>query len=386
MLLKSNSPESEPGIHALIVGVGKYEQADEYGLSAELSSACVSAFNFSDFLLNNLRYPNRPWKSADIVISCADDLSDDKATEIRDCLSKMGQWDFQSADFGTVSAAVEAWKVRCDRSEEDVAVLYFCGHGVEWNGVTALILEDFNAQTHGFYKGSVDLYALHEGTAAMRVRNKYFFIDSCRGTPASIMDLRRIDPASVLPRVVKRHSGVAPIYLATRESEKAFGRPNECAQFTSAVISSLKGAGAKPGTGTDQGRWVVTSNSVVDGVDAVLKLKIEFKQGKRQAPDRGGLFPFGAETIHIVHSAKLPARVSWPPKVTGVSLRAGGTELACISGTPPWVTFDLDVPPPLPPEDILAFPAPDTADVSPKPYPCRIDPPVFDYNLWPRDG
>lgn len=381
MLLTNGAQSQDPGIHALVIGVGSYANAGGYGLDADLSSASVSAFEFAQFLLSDLRYPSHPWKSADVVISRAGDLSPAKEQEIRHGLARFGAWNFEPATFDVVSAAIKAWKVRCDASPDDIAMFYFCGHGVEYRGVIALLLENFDADAHGYFDGSVDLHGMHAATAAMKARDKFFFVDTCREAPWQVQELTEIEPPSVLPRVDKSHAELAPIYLATRESARAFGKPNECAQFTSSILASLRGAGARRGTGDHQGKWVVLTDSITSGIAEVLRLKVKFKKGKKQEAGLAGVNPLRREVVHVLDRAQLPAQIEWPAGVQTVVLKDGTTELWRTAGSSPWVEFDLDTPPPLPATLIQAFPEPDT-DVDPKPYSCGpVDPPVIRYRI-----
>jgi hypothetical protein len=65
---------------------------------------------------------------------------------------------FKQVDAATtpnIQAAFNNWYARANKSEKNVAVFYFCGHGLE-SDVTLLLLEDFGSNPNNLWDHARD--------------------------------------------------------------------------------------------------------------------------------------------------------------------------------------------------------------------------------------
>ena len=128
-LIDRQLPAGSPGVHALVVGVGHYDDASVAGLVG----AVFSALAFAEWLLTKQTLPGLALGSIDVLAS---QPSGAPVT-----------WQGASLPAPNCQAlqdAVDGWHARAAGSPDNLAVFYFCGHGIELGGLQSLMLADLN--------------------------------------------------------------------------------------------------------------------------------------------------------------------------------------------------------------------------------------------------
>jgi hypothetical protein len=134
VLLDDGTPQ--PGTHALLIGVGSYPflkdgsapPAERFKLHmnmGQLSSPPKSVEHLGRWFLddqNGFHNPDRPLRSLEVLCSATPALEltvpgGAKAT-------------IAPAQTQAVRQAILDWKTRAGRHEENLGILYFCGHGL----------------------------------------------------------------------------------------------------------------------------------------------------------------------------------------------------------------------------------------------------------------
>lgn len=226
-----NDPSAKAGVCVLVIGIGNYPSLGAYGLT-HLGSPAISAVTFARWLHEELNCPGKPLRYLDLLVSPDPGLSPAITDSMLGAVQQIEPgWRFESCRMAALAAAVRNWAAQLDRTSGEVGMLYFCGHGVYVNGVTALLAEDFDAAQEDFPL-SIDLTGLHAATAKLAAHDDYFFADACRSTPASLINTQ-ITASSVLPRELGRvHEGDSPIYYATKLGANSYGARDQVSQFT----------------------------------------------------------------------------------------------------------------------------------------------------------
>ena len=117
-----------PGTHALVIGVGKYRhlrggempRKQNLGLG-QIKSPPISAMAFADWLLSEHQNPAAPAGSVELLLSPAQSYQ----------LSSGQSIYIESATMANVEAAFFRWYEHCTAHNDNVAIFYFCGHGVK---------------------------------------------------------------------------------------------------------------------------------------------------------------------------------------------------------------------------------------------------------------
>jgi hypothetical protein len=123
VILERARTQEGPGTHALVVGVSHYPHlspnegpvAKTYSTLKQLPSAVLSAKAFANWLCRTpLRNPAAPLGRIELLLSPAEQ------NEGVQC---------EAATHANLQAAFGRWFKTCTSSSDNVALLYFCGHG-----------------------------------------------------------------------------------------------------------------------------------------------------------------------------------------------------------------------------------------------------------------
>ncbi len=175
---------ADPATHVLVIGVDDYRhlpyegggggprtRGDDYapGLT-KISTAGPSAELIADWFLDasGFNNPQRSLGSLDILLSSGNFKA---AGGVVEAVAK--------PTFSAIRSAFAAWRDRLHAHEDNHAILYFCGHGMEEINHYLLpedVLDDPAAVDENF----IDLDATIVRMAQCRASTQLYFIDACR--------------------------------------------------------------------------------------------------------------------------------------------------------------------------------------------------------------
>lgn len=275
--------KNRPQTHFFVVGVGAYRHvsrgsAPQPRMSRELksliqlSSAPTSARAFLDWVFKEFNNPDVPLGSVEFLVS---PVNQDSSYTTPDG----AQHNIESATLSNIRAAFNRWFDRCDLHADNIAVFYFCGHGIELDE-HILLAEDFGEHEGMLFENAINFTRTYRGMASCKAKKQWYFIDTCRQVSKGALQL-----TSVNARVLRSATfddplpEDAPILYATTFGESAYGLSDQNTRFTEALIKSLQGLGTKPAKLNRRARvrdWVVTANQLVEAMNGLLE------QGNKQ--------------------------------------------------------------------------------------------------------
>ena len=254
-----------PRTHLFVVGVGAYrhlpggsEPLDHLrGVRlSQLASPPLSARAVADWFLREMRNPDAPLGSAELLLSPADAYRMPDGSTV----------DVEGGTIDNIAAAFDRWLARCDRSEDNIAIWYLCGHGV-MREVVALLAEDFGRSPHRPYEAAVDFTMTFEGLAKSKARRQLYLVDACREVMRSSLALQRIDATPLAVGTFERASHRdAPVLFASAEDDRAYARVGEPTRLADALIRCLSGLASER---VDR-RWVVTTRKLLEGTAEII--------------------------------------------------------------------------------------------------------------------
>jgi len=279
----------------MVVGVGSYyhliggrepNPTSNWALG-QLTSATASASYFLEWLLYEFHNQDKPLATVEHLISAPGGVKD-----------RTGQ--VQAGEEPTMSAleaACKRWSDRAGSNPENIALLYFCGHGISKGRETGLLAADFNdPQFATLTRNAVHVEKTVQGMWSCRADNQCFFIDSCRGTDAVLQETMT-SPGRALIDATNNdiRANPQPIYFATGLTQSAHGESNQPSLFTRALVEALNGMAAEDEDGTYQaGRCVVNTERLGPAIRKAMQLSIRrqpWLKGQDCTPDGGGSFP-----------------------------------------------------------------------------------------------
>jgi len=299
-----------PQTHVLVIGVGEYSyivggKAFNPGTPLcaglrQLSSSVPSAREFANWVIAHLDNPAAPLGSVEVALSPGSFEDASGQVTIVDTATSAG-----------INKAFDAWYERCDQSESNVAIFYFCGHGLE-NKITMMLLpEDFGATPKRLGDEIIDFTTTSYAMAECKAKCQLYLLDACRDPSLEITQ------GIVVPRSLKSTRKMffpprdAYILNAAPQGGKAHAPSNGVSFFTSALIRCLD----KLGAGNRNGAlWEVTTDSLASS----MVERSQFAVADGTAPvsglcTRGGSSSFATVIHQFAHPAEVMTKIDCRP-------------------------------------------------------------------------
>lgn len=257
-----------PGTHVLIIGVGDYPHlkdgsgatsANHRGMG-QITSPPVSAMEMLRWVDTALNNPEAPLKSIEVLISQAGPV------QFTDSEGLFQQID--SATWDNYEASVLAWKKRADSDPQNVAIFYFCGHGLGDGTNTHLLMADAGKSAkllrHATHVGDLRL-----AMGVCAAQKQIYLIDACRTVDLALV----LDPyesgQSGLPEAnaLQLFRGENPVLFSARLGEQAFGSPGQVSVFTRALLDGLNRCAVFQPHGK---HWAVSPHQLQKAIAALM--------------------------------------------------------------------------------------------------------------------
>lgn len=257
-----------PGTHVFIIGVGEYPHlkdgsgavsAGHRGMG-QLTSPPVSAMEMLRWVDTTLYNPEAPLKSIEVLVS---QVGNAQFTD-RDGLHQQ----ISPATWDHYEASILAWKQRADSDPGNVAIFYFCGHGMGDGINTHLLLADAGKSAkllrHAAHVGDLRLAMWH-----CAAQKQIYLIDACRTVDLALV----MDPydagQSGLPEanVMQLFNGENPVLFSARIGEQAFGMPGQVSTFTQALLDGLNRCAVFQPHGR---HWAVSPHQLQKAIAALM--------------------------------------------------------------------------------------------------------------------
>jgi hypothetical protein len=259
-----------PATHALVIGVPYYRHLSggegpflkpDFGLQ-QLDAPRPSVRELVAFLEHEYQNSRAPLATVDVLLPAdpAEALPDDPTARAAAAAAR--------PTTENVKRAIQEWFQRCTTSSENVALFYFCGHGLE-GAEQYLLLEDFGAFPPSVLDNTLNLDRFYAGMGTCTAKTQLFFVDACREWPRQLEDTVPGSGQAVLTATLTGGKDRdAPTFLAAAKGRKAFAAEGQSTQFVQALLRALRGPGATQEI--DGERWTVRYNSLAQGVAQLL--------------------------------------------------------------------------------------------------------------------
>ncbi|MFI9261354.1 hypothetical protein ACIGT4_27150 [Streptomyces sioyaensis] len=238
-----------PRIHALVIGVGNYLYGGTHypagsqlaGLLrpiTELTCAPLSAKHVAGSLFE------ADWTASPIKLGTVELLLSPTTPVLWS--ADGGATAPERALFSEVRAAGHRWFEKCNSSEDNIALLYFCGHG--WGSLRRyLLVEDFGEKRDEWDEHLIDFTKTRTAMLGCRARTQCFFLDTCSVDPDQLAG-QTISAKAMVPNPLKESDPYMsidnPIFSSSRPSLHVEAQEREVTPFAAAIVRTLNGLGA----------------------------------------------------------------------------------------------------------------------------------------------
>ncbi|CAN1502565.1 hypothetical protein MCEMSE15_00537 [Fimbriimonadaceae bacterium] len=340
MLVFDANSGGAPAVHVLCIGVGDYFFMPRPG--KVMPPETVGKFHPETPIMNRLTSPQPSARAvADWFIANQDRLEAPLGTvQLLIGSDPTGQIS-SGATLAEVKAAAKKWWDLCNQNADNVAIFYFCGHGVSDPNTSQsiLLLQDFGDINEEFWRNAVNFEHFKLSMGSNEAMTQVFLLDACRNVPKSYMDIPRQGLSTLLTGRPLMISGKnVPVIRAATLNQTAEGTVNDQSRFCSVLIDCLNHYAA-----TEVGnRWQVTVDSLGSAVKAVGN-----PRPRQKLP---AIFEVGGETVSdqsllTVKEPKAFAKVFFAPDSLGPLAGIEAKGLGRFSGDQEPVTFSVPVGP-----------------------------------------
>jgi hypothetical protein len=301
-----------------VIGVSYYEHLPQnagdpsptdpnrkvFGLG-QLKTPATSALRFAEWLRDVYNMPDAPKSSIRLLLSPSD--VERKALGFGSLGASV-----LPATRDNVEAALEEWHSACRTDDDNVAILYASGHGIELTkdegGI--VLLEDVSQSIGSPLRGSLDVGRVRNGMAGHPMaQRQFYFVDACR---VQSSELRDFDTQGAGIGLDSPRSGAArctPVYFSAAPSSEAFGKLNKGTIFVQALIECLERLAVDR---EGEGDWYCSTTRLIPSLERrVREIASELEVEQTAVP--GGT-PSHAVMHVLLEPPKVPLRIRVDPE------------------------------------------------------------------------
>lgn len=319
---------TDPRTHVLVVGVGKYDHLDDprhqkiaaLGLEPRLTSPPKSAQALTRFFDEEFDNPSAPLGSLAVLLSGT-----------RGSGRRGDRTTIEQPSMTNLTTAVRQWAQRCDRSEGNIAIFYFCGHGLARVDV-ALLASDFADPSARTLENAINFEQCRAAMASScKAQVQCFFADVCREVPNEVLQIGGSLGGPILDWELDQNLAVDSFGMyATQPHEPATGTRGHPSVFANALLQSFRGYGAH----LYRGQWWISTADLAIGIQASMEQTQRGVRGPHQSAR-----PLGGSRKSMLHRVsdpgKFPITVCLDPqnaRDVDLRLRADGRTIATADG------------------------------------------------------
>jgi Caspase domain len=315
-----------PGTHVIVLGVGHYEYGKNGSSRSPNTIACDlnqltspphSAFAIADWFIQSFRHPAKPLASVSLVVS-EDTANAYTPRPTAGAINKApatgntsGSYSPPVADLAATEAAAYEWSQRLKANHDNMAVFYFCGHGVSSGQQAALLLRDFGEPGKDFV-GAIDVNLLLGTMKNSPVVQQVFLFDCCRTIADDLYENEATIGSRILSLPARNRGHVVPeqqfVLFPSLDGEEAFGIKDETTVFTRSLIDALSFAAADVSTGT----WLINTGNLLTAVDRLVRCRVPASHVNRSKPNSPNATSFDLNEIEPPTKARSFVTLSDP--------------------------------------------------------------------------
>jgi len=337
-----------PGLHALVVGVGDYGAIGADGVM--LQSAAPSAEAIASWLYGTYANPDTPLRSLEVLLSPSGTTGPTPLSLIagsngRNTLSQVSveracmgltRQNGPVPPFG-IAGAMTQWYERANLHQENMSLLYLCGHG-------ALIVSDEHFFCERFDTSSaaasladaINLRTLLSAMVGCLARRQVFLFDCCRDAPSWATTFTSVAGAPIVQNLANFLPNIAPlaasVIYATPILQKAGADTAAMSRFARGLLEVFRGPACDPRFSNNGP--TISTRRILDALEELKDVGVLPDWG-RQSPSTGTLDRFA---LHTPATPEVPVILETGILNAGESVQVNGAATAAF-GPDRWLVW-----------------------------------------------
>ncbi|BCQ30046.1 caspase family protein [Caballeronia novacaledonica] len=304
-LILDRRQKGDPGVHVILIGVGTFANARAADLLgddapkggfADLETPLHSVEAFAGWLQTELDVADTPLQTLRVLASSA---------------SRTSRLGVTSPTFKNIADEVGEWSDDVDSHEDNLAIFYFCGHGLLIGETQLLLAEDFGSNRRAPFEDSIEPELLANAMRQMQGRRQLFLIDACSTEVPFSRRYANVRSRTIVQEAQNQNLAKSEQCLirASKLGSRAFGSATGPSVFMDAFLRAMKGAGA---VSAQRRRWVIHTDMLKLALSWLMQLRPE---GQGQEVSFGGGTLSSNVSFHMLSGDPLvPVRVLCEPR------------------------------------------------------------------------
>lgn len=297
--------QDEPGVHVILIGVGTFADARAANLLGndapngsfvDLETPLYSVEAFAEWLRMELDVADTPLRTLRVLGSSARRTSGLGVTP---------------PTFNNIADEVGEWSDDVDTHEDNLAIFYFCGHGLRIGEMQFLLAEDFGSNRRTPFENTIEPELLANSMRKKKARRQLYLIDACSTEVSFSERYRNVHGRTIVQEAQNENLAKSEQCLirASKLGTQAFGSASGPSLFMDAFLRAMKGAGA---VSAPRRQWVINTDMLKLALTWLIQLRPE---GYGQEVSFGGGALSTSVSFHTLPGNPLvPVRVSCDPR------------------------------------------------------------------------
>lgn len=271
LIFEDDRPADTPGVHVIVIGIGHYRhfpggsglEFAGHGNMAQLSSPPLSARHVAGWAFDTYHDDqDMPLRSMHMLLS---ELGG-QASYAHILSPKK---DIQDATMANAKRAIRDWKDRGDKSDKNLMIFYFCGHGISAGDQHTLLCTDFGESDEDEFENAINFNDFHRGMDRCKALGQCYLVDACRVGSPELMESAASKGQSIIKGIISfgANTRAAPIFRSSMPGVAAFGLSGKPSAFAQALPLAFKGGAWR----RKQGNWVVCASLLKIGLETHIK-------------------------------------------------------------------------------------------------------------------
>lgn len=231
-------PPTSAQTHVLLIGVGRYPyvQQTKTGLTP-LMAPVASVRDMADWLLQTpLHNPAAPLGTVEVLLSALD------AADQHYALADGSTLALDAATWPNIRRTFDRWLQHCNQSPGNVALFYFCGHGLQKEQTLALLPETFGLSLANEWADTINFTETYAGLrATCKAQTQCYVVDACRQVDLATLRTGAFGGQALCKGdALSRNNPASLVLYAAERGAAAFAEANNPSRLTAVVLQALQ--------------------------------------------------------------------------------------------------------------------------------------------------
>lgn len=259
----------DPSTHVLVVGIGAYAKQipdSDIPKAEPLSTNARSALAFLDWVFEAGQSGHFAPPLGSVYAAVSDPRLTPAPVSVE---TPVGNKELPQPTISELTGIIGGWLDDLDRNENNMALAYFCGHGIA-NRTSFLLSEDYGSNKRNAYTGLIDIDGFEIVVRTTKASTQLILVDCCQEFQPDLFDQLLSVNGETFGSVGRGDLSLPRRALVKSAEPGVFARADRdrLTYFCDAFLYAVRGAAADA---DENGNWSVSFSSLEAGIREAAK-------------------------------------------------------------------------------------------------------------------